>query len=133
MIPPSAFLRAAGTNSFYPVTVETVSSVRRLSSLRTTLMGYFRSSASGGCPRRGTQTLQRLCTKDRSIRAGERASSMSMIPTATRYGSHRAFKKATKWQNHIIQGFVSGQVTKRMGLKVESTKNEGQWTYRIVN
>jgi hypothetical protein len=40
--------------------------------------------------------------------------------------------KATDWQNHSIRGFVSGQLTKRMGLKVESTKSEaGERTYRI--
>jgi hypothetical protein len=41
--------------------------------------------------------------------------------------------KATDWQNHSIRGFVSGHVTKKLGLKVESTKDEGQRTYRIVD
>jgi uncharacterized protein DUF3489 len=40
--------------------------------------------------------------------------------------------KATDWQNHSIRGFISGTLTKKMGLKVESTKNEaGERTYRI--
>jgi hypothetical protein len=42
--------------------------------------------------------------------------------------------QATDWQNHSIQGFVSGHVTKKLGLNVESTKNEaGERTYRIVS
>ena len=42
--------------------------------------------------------------------------------------------KATEWQNHSIRGFVSGHVTKKLGLKVESTKSEaGERTYRIVS
>src|SRR5688572_9766714 len=41
--------------------------------------------------------------------------------------------KATNWQNHSIRGFLSAQVTKKLKLKVESTKSEaGERTYRIV-
>jgi hypothetical protein len=40
--------------------------------------------------------------------------------------------KATDWQNHSIRGFISGNLTKKMGLTVESGKNElGERTYRI--
>jgi hypothetical protein len=41
--------------------------------------------------------------------------------------------KATDWQNHSIRGFLSGQVSKKMGLTVESTKNEkGERRYKIA-
>ena len=41
--------------------------------------------------------------------------------------------KATDWQNHSIRGFISGMITKKMGLAVESVKNEGgERTYRIT-
>jgi hypothetical protein len=41
--------------------------------------------------------------------------------------------KATKWQNHTIRGFISASVGKKMGLKVESAKNDaGERAYRIV-
>ena len=40
--------------------------------------------------------------------------------------------KTTGWQNHSIRGFISGTVTKKVGLKVESLKNEaGERTYRV--
>jgi len=40
--------------------------------------------------------------------------------------------KATDWQNHTIRGFVSGTLTKKMGLTVESTKNaDGSRCYAI--
>lgn len=42
--------------------------------------------------------------------------------------------KATDWQNHSIRGFISGNLTKKMGLTVESSKNEaGERVYRIAS
>ncbi len=41
--------------------------------------------------------------------------------------------KATDWQAHSVRGFISGNLTKKMGLVVESTKNDaGERTYRIA-
>jgi hypothetical protein len=41
--------------------------------------------------------------------------------------------KVTDWQSHSIRGFISGTLTKKMGLNVESVKNEeGERTYRIT-
>ena len=41
--------------------------------------------------------------------------------------------KATDWQNHTIRGFISGTLTKKMGLAIESTKNDqGERQYRIA-
>lgn len=40
--------------------------------------------------------------------------------------------KATAWQNHSIRGFISRTVAKKLGLVVESVKNEaGERNYRI--
>ena len=42
--------------------------------------------------------------------------------------------KATGWRNPSIRGFVSGNVGKKMGLQVESGKNEsGERVYRIAD
>lgn len=41
--------------------------------------------------------------------------------------------KATDWQAHSVRGFISGNLTKKMGLTVESTKNDaGERTYKIA-
>jgi hypothetical protein len=39
-------------------------------------------------------------------------------------GTLAEIAKATKWQNHSIRGFINGSITKKMGLAVESSKNE---------
>ena len=37
---------------------------------------------------------------------------------------------ATDWQAHSVRGFISGSLTKKMGLKIESAKREdGQRAY----
>jgi hypothetical protein len=42
--------------------------------------------------------------------------------------------KATNWQLHSIRGFISGAITKKMGLKVESAKQEGgERHYKVVS
>jgi hypothetical protein len=41
--------------------------------------------------------------------------------------------KSTNWQNHSIRGFISGTVSKKMGLAVESSTNAAkERTYRIA-
>ena len=41
--------------------------------------------------------------------------------------------KATGWQAHSVRGFLSGALGKKMGLKIESQKQEdGERTYRLA-
>jgi hypothetical protein len=39
--------------------------------------------------------------------------------------------KATGWQPHSVRGFISGQLKKKLGLKVRSVKHEGKRVYSI--
>jgi hypothetical protein len=39
--------------------------------------------------------------------------------------------KLTGWQSHSVRGFLSAQVTKRMGLRVKSSKRDGARVYRV--
>jgi hypothetical protein len=43
----------------------------------------------------------------------------------------KAVMAATGWQAHSVRGFISGQITKKMRLKVKSIKREGERTYSI--
>jgi len=43
----------------------------------------------------------------------------------------QAIVKATGWQTHSVRGFVSGQLKKKLGLKVRSSHPDGERVYSI--
>jgi hypothetical protein len=43
----------------------------------------------------------------------------------------QALMEATGWQAHSIRGFISGSLSKGMGLKIESFKRDGERVYAV--
>jgi len=39
--------------------------------------------------------------------------------------------KATGWQVHSVRGFLSGQLLKKLGLRVKSFRQDGERVYAI--
>jgi uncharacterized protein DUF3489 len=44
-----------------------------------------------------------------------------------------AIMDATGWQRHSVRGFLAGVVRKRLKLKLETTKVNGDRVYRIMS
>jgi hypothetical protein len=42
-----------------------------------------------------------------------------------------ALMRATQWQAHSVRGFISGQLGKRMGMRVKSFRRDGDRVYRL--
>jgi hypothetical protein len=40
--------------------------------------------------------------------------------------------RATAWQPHTVRGFLAAVVRKKLGLRLESEKTDGERVYRIV-
>ena len=43
----------------------------------------------------------------------------------------KAIMTATGWQSHSVRGFISGQLVKKMGLRVKSYRRDGERVYAI--
>ena len=70
-----------------------------------------------------------LMTKDPNVATkAERVVALLKAPAGA---SLRAIMELTGWQSHSVRGFVSAQLAKRMGFKIQSFKRDGERIYRI--
>ena len=83
--------------------------------------------------KKATTAKKAKTPKAKTTRSGSKAEKVLELMKRKEGATLAEIAKATDWQSHSIRGFVSGHVTKKLGLKVESTKSEaGERTYRIV-
>ena len=84
---------------------------------------------------RGTKkaTAAAKSSKASKSRDGSKAEAVLQLLRRKQGATTAEIAKATGWQNHTIRAFVSAHVAKKMGLAVESAKNEaGERFYRIL-
>ena len=70
-------------------------------------------------------------TKIRTKPAGTKAELVLSLVRQTGGATLRTLMAATGWQAHSVRGFISGQLTKKMGLKVRSFKRDGERVYSV--
>jgi hypothetical protein len=71
-------------------------------------------------------------TKAKGARDGSKASKVLDLLKRADGATAKELMKATGWQPHSIRGFLSGTVSKKMGLAVTSSKSEdGERTYSV--
>jgi hypothetical protein len=66
------------------------------------------------------------------IRPGTKQAKMIDLMKRPEGATVEQIAKATGWQHHTIRGAISGALKKKLGLKVEATKEESGTVYRIV-
>jgi hypothetical protein len=81
-----------------------------------------RQKAKSGRGRRSESKTSRANTKTASVIA------LLERPTGA---SLKTIMGATGWQAHSVRGFISGQLGKRLGLRVKSFERDGERVYLI--
>jgi len=80
-----------------------------------------RQPAHKASSRRGAHTRHKASKTARVIALLRRPAGASL----------KAIMKATGWQSHSVRGFISGQLGKRMHLRVKSFERDGERVYAI--
>lgn len=71
--------------------------------------------------------------KERKPRTGTKAATILQMIQREGGASVEELAKATGWQKHSVRGFISGNLHKKQGLKVDSIKREnGTHAYTLV-
>jgi len=77
----------------------------------------------GAAPQSGCFVCRRLLT-DPIGKSHEDKHRLGMTPAPKEGATTAEIAKATDWQNHSIRAFISGRVTKKMGLIVDSARTK---------
>ena len=83
-------------------------------------------------PSQPTKMMSANNRKEKGGRSSKQARVVEMLhsPTGTTIA---AVMKATGWQQHSVRGFFAGVVQKKLQLKLDSKKIDGNRIYRIVD
>ena len=90
-------------------------------------------AATGGKNKSKKLTKPKASKANRAkIAAGSKQAEVLELMRRKKGVSLAEIMKATSWQAHTVRGFISGAVQKKLGIKVESFRTEGERTYRIT-
>src|SRR5882757_2270379 len=86
-------------------------------------------AASPSLPRQKKTSANKPTATDKKDSKQSRVVEMLQLPAGTTID---AVMKATGWQQHSVRGFFAGVVQKKLGLKLNSEKVDGNRIYRIA-
>ena len=85
-------------------------------------------------PAKATKAPKAAKPKAKGVREGSKTSAILDLLHRAKGATLAEIMDATSWQAHSVRGFISGALSKKMGLGVESFKREnGERAYRLEN
>lgn len=89
-----------------------------------------RAAATLSSPSAKKISTDKLTANDKKDSKQSRVVEMLRLPAGTTID---AVMKATGWQQHSVRGFFAGVIQKKLGLKLNSEKVDGNRIYRIAS
>lgn len=89
-----------------------------------------RTAANRSSPRPKKTSTNKLTATDKKDSKQSRVVEMLRLPAGTTVD---AVMKATGWQQHSVRGFFAGVVQRKLGLKLNSEKVDGDRIYRVAS
>src|SRR5229473_8253738 len=92
-------------------------------------------SAKKATPAKKAVKAARPATTAKADRVRQGSKTAQVLELVKRSGGAtlKHLVKATGWQPHSVRGFLSGNLGKKMGLKIESSKtNDGERVYKLA-
>ena len=80
---------------------------------------------------KGGSRTKALCAARPSARRGSKTAKVIALLRRPTGASLKALMHATSWQAHSVRGFISGQLGKKMGLRVRSFQRNQERVYAI--
>lgn len=77
------------------------------------------------------QELRPVQTNSPAVRDGTKTASVIALLREPTGATLKAIMAMTGWQSHSVRGFISAQLTKKLGLRVQSFMRGGERVYRI--
>jgi hypothetical protein len=77
------------------------------------------------------QELRPVQTNSAAVRDGTKTASVIALLREPSGATLKAIMAMTGWQSHSVRGFISAQLTKKLGLRVQSFTRGGERVYRI--
>jgi Protein of unknown function (DUF3489) len=90
------------------------------------------STARPGTKRRSNAKRARPAIHQKTARRSKQAAVLALLsrPSGTTIA---AIMEATGWQTHTVRGFLAGVVRKKLSLRLQSEKADGERTYRVID
>jgi hypothetical protein len=90
------------------------------------------SKARSGRKAMQTQKSAKGPKRTARVRKGSKTAKILALLERSGGATMKQLMKATSWQSHSVRGFLSGVVSKKMGVKVRSTQDEsGERRYAV--